>query len=289
MKRIGFAATTTAEVADQIPADVYSVGVLNALYANRELANVISGFREDLTAAAGDTVQVPYLAPRTAQGPIAEGTALSDVATTSGTYPIALAKYGDYDLVNREVWEDQDNFSEGDFVMNIGEALAEKVDQVLYAAAEGAAAGTLTNLATAGDLTDLYEKVVDCKAAMKKLKVKPSHLIIGPDQEARFLKDAEEGIRFTQIQVRDGELLQVAGLSVIVTANANANVLTAGEVQAIIIDSRRALGEAWGRRPDTTVDEVSKAESDQVKLVTWIRYGAAALDLDAIGHVRNAP
>jgi len=281
--------TQTADVTDLIPEDVYSARVIEALYAARQLAGIISAVREDLTASAGSVVQVPFMSPRTAQGPIAEGVALSATDHVTGTYPITLAKYGDYDLVPTEVFEDQTIFSEADFIANMAEGLAEKVDALVYAALIGAAAGSTVNLAAAGNLSDLYDKIVDVRAEMRKAKVKPSHVIMGPDQEAQLLKDTDEGIKFESINVQAGQVLAVAGMEVIVTPLANANAATAGMVQAVVIDARRAIGEAWGRRPDTTIDAVSKAESDQVKLVTWIRYGTAALDLEAIGHVRNAP
>lgn len=284
---LGLAATATSDVTDLIPEDVYSTRVLEALYAARKFAGIISAVKEDLTAKAGTIIQVPFMNRRTAQGPIAEGTALTANATTTGTYPIAIEKFGDYDLVNREVFEDQTIFTQEDFIRNMGEALAEKVDDLVYTELETAVAGSTETLAVAGTLTDLYDQVVELKAKMKKLNENPSHLLIGPDQEAQFLKDTSEGIKFQQISVREGELLAVAGLEVIVSSLANANAATAGLVQAIMIDARRALGEAWGRRPDTTVDAVSKIESDQVKIVTWIRYGTASLDLNAIGHVTN--
>ncbi|MCA1811452.1 MAG: hypothetical protein LC623_05515 [Halobacteriales archaeon] len=285
---LGLAATATGDVTDLIPADTYSDRVLETLYAARKFAGIISAVKEDLTAKAGDTVQVPYMNPRTAQGPIGQGTALVANATTTGTYPMTLAKFGDYDLVNREVFEDQTIFTQEDFINNMGSALGVKVDDLNFTALETAVAASSETLAVAGTLTDLYDQVVELKAKMKKLNVVPTHLIVGPDQEAQFLKDTNQGIREMQTKVNEnGDLLKVAGLECIVSSLANANASTASMVQAIVIDANRALGEAWGRRPDTTVDAVSKAESDQVKLVTWIRYTCAALDLKAIGHIKN--
>lgn len=284
---LGLAATASSDVTDLIPEDVYSTRVLEALYAARKFAGIISAVKEDLTAKAGTTVQVPYINRRTAQGPIAEGASLTANATTTGTYPIAIEKFGDYDLVNREVFEDQSVFTQEDFIRNMGEALAEKVDDLVYTELETAVAGSTETLAAAGVLTDLYDQVVELRAKMRKLKMVPSHLIIGPDQNAQFLKDTSEGIKHEQISVREGQVLTVAGLEVIESPLANANASTLNMVQAIMIDARRALGEAWGRRPDTTVDAVSKAESDQVKIVTWIRYGTSTLDLNAVGHVKN--
>lgn len=276
-----------SDVTNLIPADVFSRQVLEALYAERQFTGIIAGVMEDLTGKGGDTVQVPYIGARTAQGSIAEGAALTATATSTGTYSVTLNKYGDYDLVNREVWEDQKIFSQLDFLRNIGQALAQKVDQIAYDEVAGATPNKSQTLDSAGVLTDLYDKVVNLKAAMRKDKVRPSDVLIGPDQEAQLLKDTSEGIKHEQVAVRDGQVLRIAGLNAIVSPLANASVATAGAVQAVVIDRSRALVEAWGRRPQTIVDETSKAETDQIKLVTWLRYNAAEADTKAIGHVKN--
>lgn len=285
---LGLAATNVGtDAAAAVPADVYATFVLEALYAERKFEGLVAATTEDLTAEAGDTVKVAALAARTAQGPIAEGTALTDNASSISVVPITLSKYGDYDLVNAEVFEDQKLFDSGDFLRNMGRALAEAIDQTAYDALEGAAAVHTEALATAGVYADLYDKVVDLKKKMEGAKLRPSHLIIHPDQEAQFLKDTSEGIKLTQIDASAGNVSMVAGLSVVVSPLANAQSATLSEVQAIVIDSSRALGEVWGRRPDTTVDDVSRREFDQVKLVTWLRYGNAVLEAAAVGHIKN--
>lgn len=277
--------TTAAGVADLVPADVFSELALEAVYAERQLAGVISATAEDLTAEAGSTVQVPYISRRTLPSSVAAGATVTAANTSVGTYSISLTKYGDRDTVQREVWEDQKIFDREDFVLNIARAFAEKVDDLCFDELETAAAGSSKTLAVAGTLTDVYDKIVECKAAMKKLKYKPGDVIFGPDVEAQLLKDTSEGIKEQNIAVSDGMVLKVAGLSAIVTPLANANAATAGMVQAIIIDRRRALGEAWGRRPDFSADYINT--SDVFELVGYIRYGAAELDVNAIGHVKN--
>lgn len=280
--------TTLAEVGTLVPTDVYSTQVLEALYEARILSGIVSAVREDLTGEAGNVVQVPFMDRRTAQGPIAPGECLNPVATVTGTYPITLQKFGDYDLIQNEVFEDQDAFSQQDFVNALGEGLAEKADRLLYEALIGATPGQTVALASSGDLTDFYAKVVALKAAMRATPgIRPSHLIVGPQQEAAILTDTDQGIKYDSIAVRNGDVLTVAGLEVIVVPWGNENVEDADAVQAVVIDSRRAVGEAWGRRPDSVVDRVSKAECDQTKVVTWMRYGVAVLDEDAIGHITN--
>lgn len=280
--------TTLAEVGGLIPADVYSTSVLEALYYARRLSGVVAAVREDLTGEAGNVVQVPFMERRTAQGPIAPGECLDPVATVTGTYPITLQKFGDYDLVQNEVFEDQDAFSQADFVRNMASGLAEKVDRIIYAALTAATPGSSVALAAAGDLADLYDAIVALRSEMRSIAgINPTHVIVSGAQEAAFLRDSSQGIRYDAVTVRNGELLTVAGLQVIVLPYANDNVATLDAVQAVVIDSSRAFGEAWGRRPETVVDRVSKAECDQTKLVTWMRYGMAVLDTDAIGHVVN--
>lgn len=280
--------TTLAEVDSLVPVDVFSTQVLEALYEARILSGIVSAVREDLTGEAGNVVQVPFMDRRSAQGPIAPGECLNPVATVTGTYPITLQKFGDYDLIQNEVFEDQEAFSVQDFVNALGEGLAEKADRLLYAALTAAVPGSSIDLDTAGDLADFYAKVVALKAEMRKIPgIRPTHLLVSPDQEAAILTDTDQGIKYDAIAVRDGDVLRVAGLEVIVVPWGNENVGTDEAVQAVIIDQRRAVGEAWGRRPDTVVDRVSKAECDQTKVVTWMRYGVAVLDTDAIGHILN--
>lgn len=282
--------TALSDVTNLVPRDLYSTQVLLALYAVRMFAGIISVVREDMTAGPGSTVKVPTISPRVAQGPISEGSALTATATTTSVYAITLAKYGDYDLVNKEVFHDQTIFSQADFITNIGNGLGEKVDQVVYDALKNGtpASGNTATLAVAGTLTDLYAKIVTVRAGMKKNKVRPDFLLLGPDQEAQFLQDTNQGVRLAQTIVGpDGVLQILAGLKVIVSPLANSNTSAASRVQAILIDSKRAVGEAWGRRPDTIVDELSLSQNDQVKLVTWLRYGCAVLDPKAFGQVTN--
>lgn len=279
--------TDTTDVATLIPADVFSAQVLDALYAERKFEGLLAGVQVDLTAKAGNVVQVPFIGARTAQGPIAPGGALTATDSSFGTYPITLDKYGDYDRVQNEVFEDQDAFDVNAFTTNMGKGLAERIDQEVYDVLEAATAGSTETLAAAGVLTDLYDQIVELKAKMEKLKVKPSHVIIGPDQNAQFLKDTSEGVKLLQIQVRDGLVVAVAGLPVVMSPLANANTATAGAVQAIIIDKSRAVGEAWGRRPNMTVDRTTEAPSDITRLIAWLRYGTDVMDLTAIGHVKN--
>lgn len=280
--------TGVADVVDQIPDDVYADAVLEATYAERELTGIVSAVRENLQGRAGDTVKVPYIARRAAQGPVAAGGALAATAESTGVYAIQLKKFGDYDKIENEALEDQTNFDIDAFARNQAAALAEKVDQLVYDELETAAAANVITLAAADSLSDLYDKIVDAKAAMERQKgYKPSHVILGPDQVGQLLKDKDEGIKVMQIVAKDGEVTRVAGLTVVKTALANPDTSDLDAVQAIVIDKRRAVAEVWGRPPNLTVDRVSDAPTDETRLITWIRYNAGELDPKATAHITN--
>lgn len=284
---LGLADTTTANVGDLIPEDVYSTLILEAIYAARRFSGVVTAVREDLTAEAGDTVQVPFMGRRTPQTNVAEGDALTPTATTTGTYPITVEKHGDYDRVTREVFEDQEAFDEDDFLRNMAAGLAELADQIVYDELETAVPGFSVDLAVAGNFSDLYDKIIDLRATMSAANQPPNFVIVGEEAVAQFLKDTDEGIKFENVNVQNGQLISIAGMEVLVSSLANAQVVTANEVQAILINSRRAVGEAWGRRPERIIDRVTDAPSDKIRLIMWMRYGADELDTDAIGHVLN--
>ena len=59
-----------------------------------------------------------------------------------------------------------------------------------------------------------------------------------------------------------------------------------GEVQAVIIDSRRAVGEGWGMRPKMEQDRNIDCDSTTVAIHMYV--GIDELDVNAIGLISNA-
>ena len=271
------------------PSEVFSKLILDALVDARKLSGKITVFAEDITKGSGDTIKVRYFPARTAQGPITDGNSLSSTdGTAPNVYSISLAKYGDYaQLTDYSIFKAGDEIK-ARLLKAMGDGLAKKFDQLIYSEIEGATAGTSANLAT-NDWTsnsyDLYEKIVEVRGDMKGLGANPDYLIIHPDFEAYFLKETVQGVRGQVVKVQNGNLVELAGLKVVVTGNANAKSTTASKVQAVIIDSSRAVGEAWGKRPTFYEDYVP--EGDYYKEVVWAYFGTSELDTNAIGHVKN--
>jgi hypothetical protein len=54
---------------------------------------------------------------------------------------------------------------------------------------------------------------------------------------------------------------------------------------AVIIDSKRAIAEAWGKRP--TFEEVRDPHCDSYQEVVWAYWGAHTVDIAAIYGIMN--
>jgi len=230
---------------------------------------------------------------------IAEGNTLEYHEDVFGTYTITLDKFGDYDLVTRETFEDtyRGNQLLTRILGEMGKGLAAKIDQERYDQLETASADTIKVNAVKGVL--LMKDVSDLKAEMEGKAYHPDVLIVSPTVLSYMLttKIGTTGNYEFPILTVDkygateplhkGEVGELLGLRIIKTARANAYATTVNETMMVMIDSSRALGEVIGRPIDTTIDNVSKIEMDKIKIVVWMRIGVDELDLKAIGLYNN--
>jgi hypothetical protein len=83
----------------------------------------------------------------------------------------------------------------------------------------------------------------------------------------------------------DGQITKILGMNVIETGIANPCTNNSGQVMAVIFDSSRAVGEAWGMRPK--FNEFFDGKCNRTELTMWTYWGTEKLDDDAIGWVSN--
>lgn len=280
--------TTTTETTAWIPADVYAQTVFMGLHAERVLGSLAAALAVDIGKGESDTVQVRVFPKRTAQGPIAEGVALTDTALGSlTTKNLKIEAYGDYDTLTGQAIDFTTDDLKGRLLAAMASALNEKLEQVVYDVLKNAASTLTTTLDAAGVID--YEEVLKAQAKLKAEKMKPDFLIVHPDHEKDLLMDAaitKVADYSSETVSLPGEVGRVGNIRILVHPLANAKATTAGAINGIMIDSSRAFGEAFGR--PLSFEEERVPESNKWKEVCWVFYGAGVIDPKAIVHLKNA-
>jgi len=282
--------TEKTAFADWIPADVYARTVLDALVESEMLQNTV-GYRVIKTQAmGGDNVQIKKRTARTAQGTIAEGATLTETDQSAvSTVTITLGKYGDADLITAESIEDVPDDVKGLVLTSMGEALGIKLDELRFAAMvdTGMSSHEVTNPTTKGQ--PQWDDVVDITALLKQNNVRPDMMIMHPTVLAYFLKTdpfKSAAVYGTLDALTSGDIGVIGGLRIIITNKANALDASVNTILAVVLDSRLALAELYGRPLSFTEQYVQL--TDQYREVCWIRYGVDAMNEEAIGWIRNA-
>jgi len=229
---------------------------------------------------------------------------MSCVSNAFTTYTLTMKMYGDY-----KVLCDLDLFTAGDVVKSavlksMSEVAQERIDNEIYTNLEansptysealGAACGG--SRGSDGDCCtytmDLYDKIIDLEADMRAagyFKGVDPILILSPTVAA-YLK-YKDGLNIpayiaSSIQMDGLKLAAIGNIKVIESCHANACVTDSSEVQAILIDPSRAIGEAWGKRPEfKTDDDPIECQSQKIVLRMWAAFDV--LDTAAIGHIVN--
>jgi len=293
--------TTTAGVAAWVPADAYADLIFGASVCYGQLSGVITAIDYDLKACQGDTIQVRYAPARTAQGPKDPCECLSATSSTLGTYSITVEAYGDYDLMCAFSLFTACGPVKDRILDEMAKGLAKKRDEVIWTQItqfQAAPAYISTTSVTCGarwtrDASyccayayDLYNSIVSVQKEMEAAAYNPTHVILNPEV-AKWLYFKDVAYPPGNLVKYDdkGGILSINGLKVIECCNATTCNTTSGATMAVVIDSSRAVGEAWGRRPKFY--EFYEVDCDRYKETIWMYWGASELDTGAIGHIRN--
>lgn len=294
----------TGGVGHWIPADVYADLILDGVVCYGQLAGVITAMEYDFTAGGGDTIQVRYVSPRTHSCASAgqECECLSVTSTTFGTYSIPVWAYGDYDeLCGFSLWEASGPVK--DQVLNeMAKRLAMCRDARIWDILTGSSEGFTPNVniysaVSCGDgaletscctfTYDLYNSIVSVMKHMQGDGYDPDYVILHPNVAKFFYYKDAAGYFNTPLVKFDtnGNLTNISTLKVIESCNAADCSTTGSAVMAVVIDSKRACGEVWGKKP--SFHEFYEAKCDRYEEVVWMYWGALRLDPLAISHISN--
>jgi len=301
--------TETTDVTSWVPADSYVDSIMEGSVCYGQLSGVITCVDYDMKACDGDSVQVRYVRKRTAQGPISEATTncLSPIDQTIGTNTVAIEKFGDYDAIAGFAEFEACGPLRAQIMNEMAKALAEKRDEEIWDQLMDNTPNT--TITTYGNYYsspsihgsccsygfDLYNAIVQAQKHLQGDACNPDYVIMHPDvAQYLYFKDFSGGLPNVSSLVKygnDGTIISVNGLKVIECCNADCGA--SGITVAAVIDSSRAVAEAWGKRPTFYSDYVP--ECDYTKEVIWMYWGTSAIKgtavagtMEGVVHIKSA-
>ena len=285
-----------ATAAGWIPTEAWADLILEASVCYGQLSGVISCVDYDLAAGNGDTIRVrTFPAKATVGCKDYNCQCLSATSAWLQHVDVTLCQMGIYDeMCAWSLYKAKGPVKEG--VLNeMAKALAASRDYAMYAAlrngahhAHATTAVSYTSRVTLGNSCcdfqfDLYNSIVSVVGHMRSHCLNPDIVIMNPLVASWFYigdRGGEHGlhVRFDS----SDKLLSIGGIKVIETGHMRVSAVSRVTL-ALIIDSSRAIAEAWGMRPTFTenYDNVCNRYDETV----WMYWGCAKVSAMSVGVV----
>jgi len=296
---------TDATAANWRPSEHFVNMVIDLAVCYGQLSGKVTAINYDLAAGNGNVVNVPYVATA-AYDPnctaLSACSCISQVSATLANYPITINSYGILDEVcNFNEWETTPNIQAA--VMNeMAKKMANCRDAGIWADLIG---GTFTNVTTSGAWAatpsattsvtccafalDIYNCIVTARSQLTGAAYNPDTVLIHPYVAAYLYY--KEGGAMPDVQIykplmthnADGSIKSILGMKVIEVCVAVADDSApsdTGDELAFVLDSSRALGEAWGMRPK--FDTFYAHKCDKTEITHWSYWGHALMEAAAV-------
>ena len=304
--------TSQTSVSSWIPSEAYADFILDASVCYGQLSGKVTAVEYDVAAGMGKTVKIRMVPPRAAQSPIIGG-CLSDVSNVFNVASITIGQIADYDyLWEFALWESKGPVKEK--IMNeMAKALAKKRDQNLYACltgvgvagynstsiAWGGGSRVTLNVTCASAVSDgaqtggmkivrsVFNSVASAIGTLKGRGMNPDTVILHPSVAKYFYyRDyTSNPYIYGAVKFDGSKLSEIAGVKVVECCNANTCSNTSGASVVFVLDSSRALAEAWGMRP--AFYEQFIPDCNKTKLTTWSYWGCSVVSVGAIVSIVN--
>lgn len=289
------------DVSSWSPADTYANAIWHGVICKANLFQVaVKGI--NINSGDGLSVQIRTIGKFGAPTEAAACECVSCASNTLGSYTLTVKQYGMVsEICSLDVFDVGEEYYDK-MVESMSRRWAEFFDAQIYSELETASPGTTETLAgalscTAGvsgsccsdsDFQNLYNAVESAAATMRENSYDPDYMIISPTV-AKILKSLDSSKvpswAEKELVFKDGKLVKANGLKVIEYCGANSCTDTSSEVMAIIVDSSRAVGAAFGQPPKFESDRNIDCNSTTVAF--WSYFACAELDTAAISHIVN--
>jgi len=288
------------------PSEYFVDLILEGVYNYGDLSGKACTIGTDLAAGHGDVVNIRSVTKR--DHACADTTCGACLSVTSNTFtdiPITVTQQGDYDKIAN--WADFQ--AKGDIVGQVanemGKRLAHCRDKGLWTALGGATHNTTITTNSAWSTTrnldtscctfgvDIYNCIVDARQHLMGDGYEPDYVLIHPYIASYlYYKEGANGYIRDNLPLlsydKDGYLAMIAGLKVIEVRCAvddDSSPSDTGDELAYVIDSKRALAEAWGMRPK--FNEFYDGLCNAIELTVWTYWGCDTVDDDAIVEINS--
>ena len=285
------------------PEDVYAKIVWNTFVCKADLFKICV---KGLAINPGDGLGVQIRAFGSFGSPVEKASCECGSCASLGftTYPLTLKQYNLEAIVcDKDIW-DVGSILMDSYLSAMSDSWAVWFDAQIYSELETATPGLEVSLPTAlictpaldatccadTALYQLYNSIHNTVASMREgaTPYNPDWVIISPTIAAIFKRMQTPApmpwmgdVSFDE----DGRLKKISGLKVIEYCGANSCTDASGEVVAIIIDSRRAVGAVFGERPKTY--KFFQSNCNSYRIDQWAYFAVGELDTNAIAHIVN--
>jgi len=295
------------EIAEWSPADIYAKIIWETFVCKADLFKIaVKGL--SINPGDGLTVQVRAFGAFEAPNALLPCRCATCASISFKTYPVTLSQFNLEAVVCDLDLYDVGNVLMDAYLIAMANSWAQYFDREIYDALEEATPGTTATLPVALActpqlqttcctdiaLTELYNALHQIVASMREGTgiagpYNPDYVIVSPTVAAIFKRMQTPtpmpwsvgDISFDS----EGRLKKWGSLKVIEYCGANPCASTQGEVMAVIVDSRRAVGAVFGQRPK--LYKFFQTNCNSWRLDNWAYFGVAAMDLDAIAHIVN--
>lgn len=288
------------DVSDWSPADTYVSAIWHSMYEKADLFKIaVKGL--NIKAGDGMTVQIRTIGKFGDPSNVAACECISCSSPALSTYSLTLEQYGiSTEICEEDVWDVGEAYRTN-MLDALGRTWAEYFNSLIYSEIEGATPGHTSSVST-GDLScdfglsgsccsdttlmTMYNAIDDVITSMRSSNYNPDYIVIHPEISRMFRAiQTPTPIFASTVEIdSNGSLKKILGVDVIEYTGANdCSDATSGDVVAIVVDSSRAVGAAFGKRPSLESDR--NIDCNSTTYAMWAFFATDELDTDAIGHV----
>lgn len=285
------------------PADTYAAVVWQQVMGEGDLFRIcVKGINID--AGDGLQCQIRTIGSYGAPTEAASCECVSCVSAPLDTYQLDIKQYGLVtELCGKDIFDIGEKYPRA-AAKAMGLSYVKLFDSLIWAAVRGASptvsvdlAATLvctpsivsTECCSDASLLNFYNAFNQAIADMREDQYKPDWMVLSPSVAAILKRMQQPAVQAWANQIikidADGKLASFNGIKCIEYWAATACSTATDTVFAVIVDSKRAVGAAFGERPRLEKDR--NIECNSWTYAMWCYFACATLDSNAIAHIKS--